>query len=41
MFDEKGEKIVKVLNSWKEWREENLTRLQRYGKVVSENYDWD
>ena len=41
VFDEKGEKIVKVLNSWKEWREENLTRLQRYGKVVSENYDWD
>ena len=39
MYDEKGEKIIRVLNSWKEWDKEELTNLQRYGKVICENYD--
>lgn len=39
VYDEKGEKIIKILNSWKEWDKEELTNLQRYGKVMCENYD--
>lgn len=41
VYDEKGEKIVKILRSWSDWDKEDLTDLQRFGKVMCENYDWD
>lgn len=40
VYDEKGEKIIKILKSWEEWNKEELTNLQRYGKIICENYEW-
>lgn len=39
VYDEKGEEIIKILKSWKDWDKEELTNLQRYGKIICENYD--
>lgn len=43
IYDESGEKIIKVINSYDEWLKETekLTPLQRYGKLQIDNYDED
>ena len=38
VYDEKGEKIVRVVNSWDEWENSGLTELEQYGKLYCDNY---
>lgn len=37
VYDEKGEKIVRVVN-WDEWENSGLTELEQYGKLFCDNY---